>query len=136
MSKPKFSVAVDFDGVIHQYNKAFVAHHVIPDPPVPGAIEWLHRTIQHFEVVIFSTRCKTWRGRRAMRAWFRQWVPSHLWYEYPGGRGLEDMKFAATKPPALVYLDDRAIRFDGENFPTPQQIHEARPWNKPKVARA
>ena len=34
---------------------------------VEGAIEWLHQMVQKFNVVIYSTRCKTWRGRRAMR---------------------------------------------------------------------
>lgn len=37
------------------------------------------------------------------------------------------------KPPTLVYLDDRAIRFEG-TFPTAQDIHNARPWNKPLTA--
>ena len=37
----KFTVAVDFDGVIHSYTTLWFTASVIPDPPVPGAIEWL-----------------------------------------------------------------------------------------------
>ncbi len=128
MSK-KYSVAVDFDGVIHSYSSPWIAPHIIPDPPVPGAIEWLSAMIQDFEVIIFTTRGKTWRGRRAVK----RWIYDHagmLWYEYPGNRGLEDVSVTATKPAALIYLDDRAVRFDGSTFPTAKQVHQFRPWNK------
>lgn len=136
MSKPKderYTVAVDFDGVIHRYDSPWVAPHVIPDGPVFGAIEWLFQTLQRFDVVIFSTRCKTWRGRRAMRAWLKKHADA-IWYESPFTYGLEDVKLSYTKPPALIYLDDRAMRFTG-TFPTADEIHAARPWNKlPRVS--
>ena len=32
-----YSIAVDFDGVIHSYTSKWVAADVIPDPPVSGA---------------------------------------------------------------------------------------------------
>lgn len=129
--KPKnerYRIAVDFDGVLHSYDSPWVNAHTIPDPPVTGAIEWLHEVIQKMDVVIFSTRCKTWRGRRAMRAWLKLHAQG-LWNEAPGFRGIEDVTLSYEKPPALVYLDDRAIRFEG-NFPTVSDIHRARPWNK------
>lgn len=130
--KPKnqrYTIAVDFDGVIHSYNTPWVARHVIPDPPVAGAIEWLWLTLQKMDVVIFSMRCHSWRGRRAVRQWLRQYSGA-LYHEDPaGGIGLEDLKLSATKPAALVYLDDRAMRFEG-TFPTVEQIHRAKPWNK------
>ena len=34
-------ICVDFDGVIHSYKSGWRGVAVIPDPPVPGAIEWL-----------------------------------------------------------------------------------------------
>jgi len=127
----KFTVAVDFDGVLHSYISPWVAPHVIPDPPVEGAMEWLFKTIQKFEVVIFSTRCRTWRGRRAMRRWLLLHAGAICYYSYHldnMARGLEDIRFSYTKPVALVYLDDRAMRFTG-TFPTVDEIHKARPWN-------
>lgn len=128
----KYTIAVDFDGVIHSYVQPFIAKHVIPDPPVEGAIEWLHRMIQKFEVVIFTTRGSTWRGRRAVRAWLKKYAEG-MWYEAPGYRGLEDVKVTDRKIAALVYIDDRAIRFDGMNFPNADDIHLARPWHKPSL---
>jgi hypothetical protein len=123
----KYTVAVDFDGVLHRYDSPWVNAHTIPDPPVDGALLWLHKILQDFDVVIFSTRCKTWRGRRAVRRWIKENLPAY-WYEN-GDRGLEEVKLSYEKPPALVYIDDRAWRFDGV-FPTRQEIHDARPWNK------
>jgi hypothetical protein len=122
----RYTVAVDFDGVLHSYVTPWVNTHTIPDAPIPGAAEWLAATIQKFDVVIFSTRCKTWRGRRAVRRWLREHCGT-LWYESPAYRGVEDVRLSYEKPPALVYIDDRAWRFEGV-FPTPEQIHRARPW--------
>lgn len=136
MSK-RYTVAVDFDGVLHSYTTPFIAPHVIPDEPVDGAIEWLHRIIQKFDVVVFSTRCKTRAGRNAMRAWLKEnahdeWDgKSYSWESRPQEYGLKHVTFATDKPTALAYIDDRAIRFDGPGkFPEVQAIYNARPWNR------
>lgn len=128
MSTKRYTVAVDFDGVLHRYDTPWIAPHIIPDEPVDGAIEWLITTIQKFDVVIFSTRCRTWRGRRAVRRWLREHAGA-CWNEGLGFPGLEEIRLSYEKPPALVYIDDRAWRFEG-TFPTVQQIHNARPWHK------
>jgi hypothetical protein len=129
-SQKRYTVAVDFDGVIHSYTSPWVDAATIPDPPVPGAISWLFRTIQHFDVAITSTRNHQSGGIRAMRAWLKAHSDA-LWNEPgPGYRGLEDITFPQEKPAALIYLDDRAVRFDGENFPEKDEIHRLRPWNK------
>jgi hypothetical protein len=112
-----YSVAVDFDGVIHSYVSPWIDAETIPDPPVPGAIEWLTEIERHFQVIIFTTRGKTPEGQRAVRHWLHE----HGW---ASGMNAE---VTAVKPPALIYLDDRAMRFEGR-FPTRQEIHEARPW--------
>lgn len=134
MSKTKgerYTIAVDFDGVLHSYSSPWVDEHTIPDPPVPGAIKWLNGIANHFNVVIFTTRGRTWRGRLSVLKWLWSHGASS-----PDAETWSDLPFKVTnkKPPALVYLDDRAIRFDGNNFPTAQQIHAARPWNRPREA--
>lgn len=125
MSKPKgerYTVAVDFDGVIHSYSSPWVSPEVIPDPPVEGAIEWLNGIIDHFDMVIFTTRGRTAEGRGAVRRWL----------EENGAKGaILASLVTSDKQPALIYLDDRAYRFEGPGtFPTKEQIHAARPWNK------
>lgn len=129
--KPKherYTVAVDFDGVIHRYDSPWTKAHHIPDGPVEGAIEWLNETIQKMDIVIFSTRCKTWIGRWAVRRWLRKHAGT-LYHEGPGYRGIEDVTLSYEKPPALVYIDDRAFRFEG-TFPSISEIHRLKPWNK------
>lgn len=115
----RYTIAVDFDGVIHSYTSPWVSAEIIPDPPVPGAIEWLCKIARHFAIVIFTTRGKTEAGREAVQ----RWLIAHGWS--PDG----EIQVTAEKVPALVYLDDRAMRFDG-TFPTVNAIHAARPWNK------
>jgi hypothetical protein len=126
----RYTIAVDFDGVIHSYTTPWINAHTIPDPPVDGAITWLFQMIQKFEVIIFSTRCKTPEGTEAMRQWL--WTHGEVvWGGGSHGFGLCDIAFSYEKPPALAYIDDRAYRFTGANFPSAQEIHQLRPWNKP-----
>jgi len=41
MSKP--ILCLDFDGVIHSYSSGWKGADVIPDPPVPGAFDFIRR---------------------------------------------------------------------------------------------
>src|SRR5690606_19100252 len=50
------TVCVDFDGVLHSYVSGWKGGTVIPDPPVPGAIEWLTKLHESYEIAILSTR--------------------------------------------------------------------------------
>lgn len=111
----QYTIAVDFDGVLHQYVTPWEAADVIPDPPVEGAIEWLTNIVGHYRVVIFTTRGKTPEGRHAVLDWIA---------EHGGPAGLT---VTAEKGPALVYIDDRAWRFNG-TFPAARTIRYARPW--------
>lgn len=122
------TIIVDFDGVIHSYVTPWVNARTIPDPPVPGAIEWLERANQRFQVAIVSSRSHQWGGRRAMRRWLKAWAGS-LWYEGFQFRGMEEIAFPRHKPPAILTIDDRCFRFDGK-FPTLDAIEEFRPWNR------
>lgn len=40
----RYTLAVDFDGVLHQYTTPWSNAATIPDPPVDGAIAWLNET--------------------------------------------------------------------------------------------
>lgn len=118
----KYTICVDFDGVIHSYTSPWVSPEVIPDPPVPGAIDWLNEIQSKFAVVIHTTRAVTPLGQAAVVEWL----------DANGCLGAIEMMVTNTKEPALVYIDDRGYRFTGANFPTAREIHEARPWNKQK----
>lgn len=129
-------ICVDFDGVIHSYASGWQGVAVIPDPPVPGAIEWL---MDHLPIPdsicamadeytgpvaqIYSSRSQSWRGRRAMKSWLIQ-NGLHPAYIQDG-----ILKFPVKKPAAFLTIDDRAICFDG-TFPTSAQMLAFRPWYK------
>lgn len=121
--KPKgerYTIACDFDGVLHSYSTPWIDAATIPDLPVEGAIDWLNEIISDFEVVILTTRGDQPGGNDAVQAWLRE-------HGYTG----PDLRVTSHKVPALIYLDDRAVRFMGPGtFPTSQFVHAARPWNK------
>ncbi len=128
-----YSIAVDFDGVLNSYASGFQGNTLFPDPPVPGAIEWLEEMAKHFKVIIHSARLSDDEGD-----W--DWAALHnmrKWLEFNGVSGVTMNRLDfAQKPKALVYIDDRGYRFTGDNFPTRKQIHlELRPWNNPKPSK-
>ena len=144
MGRKRQTIAVDFDGVIHSYTTPWTKAHEIHDPPVDGAIEWMWDTLNGlrqpspsggladpsggWDVVIVSTRARTWRGRLAMRSWLRSHA-GNLWHEVMGARGIESVRVTATKVQALVYIDDRAVRFEGRFVPAAEWASQ-RPWNR------
>jgi len=68
-------------------------------------------------VVILTTRAHSSAGASAVRAWLRD-------------QGLVDWReitITDRKPPATLYVDDRAWRFGGI-FPTAAEISGFRPW--------
>ena len=125
-------LCLDFDGVIHSYSSGWKGADVIPDPPVEGAIAFMLGALNHFDVVIFSSRSNQPGGLKAMQAWLRQHAGA-AWYPSPSGAGLEDVRFSTEKPSAMITLDDRAITFDG-TWPSFEELKAFQPWNKrPKL---
>lgn len=115
----KGTVAVDFDGVIHSYTSPWAGADIISDPPVPGAIDWLNKIVNEYNIVIFTTRGDQEESNKAVMQYIRD-----------NGYVGPDLLITSKKVPAYVYVDDRAWRFEGNNFPTPKEIREALPWNK------
>lgn len=69
MGKP--ILCLDFDGVIHSYLQPWVGAAIIPDGPVDGAMEFLSRAVEQFEVHIYSSRSNQPGGCDAMCGWLR-----------------------------------------------------------------
>lgn len=121
---------MDFDGVIHQYVTPWIAPDVIPDPPVEGAIEWLNEMRRHFDVFVMTTRARPQpvEGRDGL---FDGCYAIRTWLAFHGLPNADEILVTHEKLPALAYIDDRGWRFEGPGtFPTAEQIHRARPWNK------
>lgn len=104
------TIAVDFDGVIHSYERGWQDGSVYGDF-VPGAVAGLSRLMSRYAVFIHTSR----RPRQAAR-----------WIERQSGYGIECttrvprsgfwnqrgyLLVTRRKLPAIAYIDDRAIRF-------------------------
>jgi hypothetical protein len=114
-------IAVDFDGVIHSYVSGWLGSTIIPDPPLPGAIEWLNKIVHEFKVVIFSARCNDPDAIQEMKAWMRRWGLSDF--------TIEKFIFEPGKPSCHVFIDDRAIRFTGNFWDlSAKNLRGFKPW--------
>ena len=114
------TVVFDFDGVIHSYTSGWKGIDVIPDPPVYGIKEAIKEIREAgYEIVIVSTRCATVEGRAAIY----DWLIRYGIYDYID-------KVCKEKPPAVAYIDDRAICFDGHPETLLEKIANFKPWNK------
>lgn len=100
------TVCVDLDGVLNLYRGWKGPDHW-PDPR-PGAKAFLSSLLEEgYAVVIFTTRSLMGTA---------MWLYTH---QFPW----EQLEIANVKPPAVAYIDDRAIRFNG-NFTA--AFHELR----------
>ena len=109
-------VVFDFDGVIHSYKSGWKGATVIPDPPVPG-IDKAIRDIRGagYYVIVVSSRCATKEGMKSVKRWLND---NHI---------IVDLVMA-EKPPAIVYIDDRAICFNGNPSTLLSTIKSFKPW--------
>ncbi len=123
------TLSIDFDGVIHSYTSGWQGASEINDPPVPGAIKWLAKMAEKYELCIFSTRSATTEGREAMRKAIARWVFESDLSDEKAAHLMGTLKFPKSKPSAWLTLDDRALTFTGV-FPGEEQIESFRPWYK------
>jgi hypothetical protein len=107
------TVCLDFDGVLHSYRSGWCGSEIIPDPPIHGTRESVARLRQQYRVVVLSARCHTEAGRRAVQAWLKK-------------HDIVVDEVCEHKPPAHVYVDDRAVRFRGNWDNLLEEIREFR----------
>jgi|TARA_R110002020_G_scaffold101898_5_gene239659 predicted mannosyl-3-phosphoglycerate phosphatase (HAD superfamily) len=91
------TIAVDFDGVIHQYSKGFQGLENVYDPPMPGAVESLQKLKDMgYRLIIVSSRTVE---------------PILNWLDkYNLGHFFDDV--TNIKHPAKYYIDDHGLRFE------------------------
>lgn len=112
------TVVFDFDGVIHSYTSGWKGYDKIPDPPVEGIKEAIDEIrSEGYEVVVCSTRCGNILGMSAVK-------------KYLMDHNIIVDNVVKEKPPAIVYIDDRAICFDGESNKLLDKIKRFEPWYK------
>jgi hypothetical protein len=85
----KKTICLEFDGVLHDYSRGFY------DGPVAGAREAVQKLSEQFSVVV-QTSCD---NLDQVSDWLEQY-------------GFSVDKVTNKKPPAVVYIDDRGLRFE------------------------
>jgi ribonucleotide monophosphatase NagD (HAD superfamily) len=114
----KQTIILDFDGVLHSYSSGWQGAACAPDPPTPGAKEGVARLREKYQVVVCSSRCHQPGGTDAIRDWLAQ-------------HGIEVDLVTSDKPPHVVVVDDRALRFEGDWQAVLDGVAAASvPWNK------
>lgn len=120
------TIAIDFDGVIHKYSGGWKDGSIY-DKPIEGAFEAIRKFMDEgYSVFIFSTR-SPWQ--------IRFWLYEQLFCrDFPDGMLMTRYGFTTqiipfwkkfwNKPnvlgitkrklPAVAYIDDRAVKFNGD----------------------
>ena len=112
----KKTIVFDFDGVIHRYSKGWQDGSIY-DIPVDGIKEVIDKLRETYKIVVVSTRTKTKKGRNEVLAWLDEY-------------NIEIDDIMAEKPPAIIYVDDRGINFDGNCKKLLKNIKKFRPWTE------
>lgn len=128
-------LCVDFDGVIHSYTSGWQGADVISDPPVPGALRWLWKATEWFNVVVYSSRSKTSQGREAMLLYVAKHSTEEFGADHPMSNewnAVADaypIEFAHEKPAAFLTIDDRCFCFEGDwSEIEPADLLDFKPW--------
>ena len=135
MNKP--ILCVDFDGVIHSYDSGWKGADVVSDPPVKGALKWLWKATEWFDVQIYSSRSSQAGGIQAMREWLLNFA-IHEWGDKDfADQFLASISFPENKPAAFLTIDDRAVCFEGDwSGLDPYDLSQFKPWNKRELLGA
>ena len=98
-----WNIAIDFDKTIAEYESGTFEPGVV-GKPIAGAVAFLKALRQMgFNVTVFSVRAATPEGKRAIEQWIGKYA-----YGLVDGVTHEKLGFFD------VFIDDRAIHFDGD----------------------
>jgi len=115
------TICLDFDGVVHSYVSGWKGASIVPDPPVPTTKRSIELLRMDYEVKIYSSRCGQEGGKEAIVRWLSKY-------------NIVVDEVCDHKPPAIVYVDDRGLQFNGDWMQTIDAIHNFKHWiRKPEI---
>ena len=101
------TIAIDFDGVIHNANKGWHDGTCYGEP-LPGAIDSIKLLSKKYKIIIFTAKAKPDRplvngknGVELVKEWFCKYKLDTYIYE-----------ITSEKPRAELYIDDNGYRFE------------------------
>ena len=103
----KNNIAIDFDGVIHNFDKGYHDGTCYGDP-IEGSLDALKELSKTYNIIIFTAKAKPNRpsvngktGTELVSEWLEKY-------------GVLDCvnEITSEKPRAMLYIDDNAYRFE------------------------
>ena len=103
----KNNIAIDFDGVIHNFDKGYHDGTCYGDP-IEGSLDALKKLSKTYNIIIFTAKAKPNRplvngktGTELVSEWLEKY-------------GVLDCvnEITSEKPRAMLYIDDNAYRFE------------------------
>ncbi len=108
--KDKNNIAIDFDGVIHRFDKGWHDGTCYGEP-IPGALEAIKEISKQYKIIIFTAKAKPDRplvnGKTGTEL-VKEWLNKYSILEY-----ISDI--TSEKPRAMLYVDDNGYRFENWN---------------------
>jgi hypothetical protein len=100
------NIAIDFDGVIHNFDKGYHDGTCYGEP-IPGSLEALKHLSTKYKIIIFTAKAKPNRplvnGKTGVEL-VREWLHKHEVLGYVS-------EITSEKPRAMLYIDDNGYRF-------------------------
>ena len=99
-------MAIDFDGVIHNFDKGWHDGTCYGDP-LPGALESIRELSKDWNIIVFTAKVRPDRplvGGKTGQELVEEWLEKYDVMQY-----IDEVTF--EKPRANYYIDDKAIEF-------------------------
>lgn len=117
------TIAIDFDGVLADYSNGYQGKDVF-GTPIPGADNATKVLKENgWRIIIYTTRPDT----EALRHWLKE---NNITYDYINENPEQPEESKGCKLIADIYLDDRAISFNGQWEWVVGNIASFSPWSK------
>ena len=101
------NIAIDFDGVIHNFNKGFHDGTCYGDP-IKGSLDAIRELSKKFNIIIFTAKAKPSRplvqGKTGTEHVI-EWLTKHNVMQYIS-------EVTSEKPRSQIYIDDKGYRFE------------------------
>tara|TARA_R100000005_G_scaffold90579_1_gene62116 strand:+ start:168 stop:557 length:390 start_codon:yes stop_codon:yes gene_type:complete len=101
------NIAIDFDGVVHTFDKGFHDGTCYGEP-IEGSLEAIKQLSKKYNVVIFTAKAKPSRplvnGKTGSELVY-EWLVKHDVMKYV-------KQITSEKPRSFIYIDDKGYRFE------------------------
>ena len=104
--KESTNLAIDFDGVIHDFSKGWHDGTCYGNP-LPGSIEAIKQLPKRYKIIIFTAKAKPNRplvNNKTGKQLVQEWLRKYDLLKYVS-------EITSEKPRAVLYIDDKGYRF-------------------------